>query len=597
MFSSDVWKNKKIFFLFELIIKFAGIAVFYPAFLLMLRGSMLLTGHRYLTNGNIIRYFTNPLTIIVILAIFFVLAAYFLFEICCISIILEVSLAGKKINIPSVFYGGACKFKEAFKRQNRMLFPLYAFLYPFSNITILGLYFSNFILPEQLEHAFGNRRMFFVVAAFICLGLFAIAISKLFVFPNVIYSGNNYKDASVISKNLMKGKSFKVIRSFVIYNLLVGAIIMTIKAVIALFIIAGVFFLDITNSGIALYLTIMKWVNTSITLLIFLLSSVVSFVVISGMYNAENPIELSDISRKLVENPVNIKRFFSVIAIIGTVIAVAGTASYIFIIYNQNPFETIELLSVPDITAHRGSSISAPENTMAAFNQAKEDFADWIELDVHISLDGEVVVLHDAGLKRTTGYDARVYELPYYFISSLDAGSRFSAEFAGEKVPTLREVLDFAKDNIRLNIEIKSNSREHGLTEKVIELIEEYDMVEECVITSSDLKILNSVKKLNHNIKTGYILSAAYGNYYQINYVDIISINSNYLNKSMVDTLHNNGKEIYAWTVNIPSRIKSLANMGVDNIITDDPVTAREAIYSRYTTRGMVSLLNYVFGQ
>ena len=100
---------------------------------------------------------------------------------------------------------------------------------------------------------------------------------------------------------------------------------------------------------------------------------------------------------------------------------------------------------------------------------------------------------------------------------------------------------------------------------------------------------------MNEDIRTGYVISAAYGGYYNMSDVDIISINQNLVNKSVIDAIHNNGKEIYVWTVNNSSRMKSLADMGVDNIITDDPVKAREVIYSRYTIREISYILEYVF--
>ena len=86
-------------------------------------------------------------------------------------------------------------------------------------------------------------------------------------------------------------------------------------------------------------------------------------------------------------------------------------------------------------------------------------------------------------------------------------------------------------------------------------------------MTSSDYSVLAEVKKLNSDIKTGYVLSAAYGAYYSISYVDVISINYSFVNKALVDSVHRYGKELYVWTVNAPSIVKSLANMGVDILL------------------------------
>ena len=223
------------------------------------------------------------------------------------------------------------------------------------------------------------------------------------------------------------------------------------------------------------------------------------------------------------------------------------------------------------------------------------DLADYVELDVHLTSNNVVVVMHDSNLKRTTGVNKNIWQVSYDRIKELDAGSWFSADFAGEQVPTLEEVIKEIGPLVKLNIEIKYNKREKGLTEAVVDIIERNRFEDRCIVTSSDYSVLAEVKKLNSDIKTGYVLSAAYGAYYSISYVDVISINYSFVNKALVDSVHRYGKELYVWTVNAPSIVKSLANMGVDNIITDNPVMAREAVYSRYTGKELINILDYVF--
>ena len=232
---------------------------------------------------------------------------------------------------------------------------------------------------------------------------------------------------------------------------------------------------------------------------------------------------------------------------------------------------------------------------MSAFKQALYDLADYVELDVHLTSNNVVVVMHDSNLKRTTGVNKNIWQVSYDRIKELDAGSWFSADFAGEQVPTLEEVIKEIGPLVKLNIEIKYNKRDKGLTEAVVDIIERNRFEDRCIVTSSDYSVLAEVKKLNSDIKTGYVLSAAYGAYYSISYVDVISINYSFVNKALVDSVHRYGKELYVWTVNAPSIVKSLANMGVDNIITDNPVMAREAVYSRYTGKELINILDYVF--
>ena len=130
-----------------------------------------------------------------------------------------------------------------------------------------------------------------------------------------------------------------------------------------------------------------------------------------------------------------------------------------------------------------------------------------------------------------------------------------------------------------MNIELKSLGDGSDLPERVAALVEENDMLEQCVITSTSLKYLRRVKEANPEIRTGYIVSAAYGDYYKEEYVDFISMLSTSLSARLVDAVHGEGKAVHAWTVNSKPELRRMRQLGVDNVITDYPVYAREVLY------------------
>src|SRR5436305_669992 len=126
----------------------------------------------------------------------------------------------------------------------------------------------------------------------------------------------------------------------------------------------------------------------------------------------------------------------------------------------------------PLIWAHRGASRQAPENTLAAFSLAARLRADGVELDVQRCATGEVVVLHDDTLARTTGHIGRIAEMPWQEVRALDAGSRFSPAFAGERVPLLAEVLATLPRELYVNVELKCEAvDDRGLTEAALRVI------------------------------------------------------------------------------------------------------------------------------
>ena len=402
------------------------------------------------------------------------------------------------------------------------------------------------------------------------------------------------------SASLLKRRTLRTILLMLFWNIMISAVVGVLFLLISVIVIVGSRLLNFTRAGVAIYLTVIKGFKNTITLILVLISAPASYIAITSMffrYKKElgRVWRVSDNTKKVIDNPIVIKLWGKLCTIFATVVAGVMICVYIFMGVAKNPFAKVELLKVPDISAHRGSSINAPENTMSAFKQALYDLADYVELDVHLTSDNVVVVMHDSSLKRTTGLNKNIWQVSYSRIKELDAGSWLSQTYEGEPVPTLEEVIKEIGPFAKLNIEIKYNKKESDITKYVVDIIERNDFVDRCVVTSSDYTVLHEVKELNQDIQTGYVLSAAYGAYYSIGYVDVISINYSFVNKALVDAVHRYGKEIYVWTVNSPSIVKSLANMGVDNIITDDPVMAREAVYSRYTGKELVNILDYVF--
>lgn len=231
----------------------------------------------------------------------------------------------------------------------------------------------------------------------------------------------------------------------------------------------------------------------------------------------------------------------------------------------QNPVE---------ITAHRGYSARAPENTLPAFQYAVEcGKADFVELDVQETADGILVLVHDANLKRCTGRNVKVSDLIYDELSVLDASRDYRgpgvSDFSGVKIPTLQEVMELCKGKIGMNIEVKGTTPH--LTEKVVEIIKEQGMEEECVISSSRYSVLKKVKELEPDLECGYIMSVGAGSYYDLPAADFFSIEAEFVTREIVNELHLRGKKIHVWTVNQTKLLEKMLQLGVDNIITDEP--------------------------
>lgn len=232
---------------------------------------------------------------------------------------------------------------------------------------------------------------------------------------------------------------------------------------------------------------------------------------------------------------------------------------------------------------------------MAAFQGAVDQDADWIELDIQQSADGEIFVMHDTNLKRTAGINRNTWEMTWEELSQADVGSFFGSEFAGERIPLLSEVIDFAKENnVRLNIEIKPTGHETDFEQSVVDLIREKNFEDYCVVTSQNYSVLERLKEYDEDIKTVYVMSLAYGNMNFFTAADAFSVESSNVTASLVSRVHNAGKEIYAWTVNTKNSINKMIDRNVDNIITDRVPLARQCIFDSDTSDLITEYVNFI---
>jgi len=252
----------------------------------------------------------------------------------------------------------------------------------------------------------------------------------------------------------------------------------------------------------------------------------------------------------------------------------------------------IETLRATEITAHRGASAHYPENTMAAFIGAWEQGADWIELDVRESSDGQIYVMHDSSFLRTAGLKRKSWELSWEEISRLDAGSAFSKDFAGEPIPLLSEVLDFARwRGIRLNIELKPTRYDQALERRVAELIYEYGLENDCVVTSQNYAALQRVKEYAPDLTCVYVMSFAIGDFSQLTAADHFSIESTFITRRLVENLHQMEKQVYAWTIDQKDAMERLIALGVDNIITNDVPLGKQLVSADAASDLVLALL------
>lgn len=235
---------------------------------------------------------------------------------------------------------------------------------------------------------------------------------------------------------------------------------------------------------------------------------------------------------------------------------------------------------VVEVTAHRMGAVAAPENTLAALARAIADGADWAELDVQLTADGHLVVLHDFDLVRVGGPRRRVAASTLAEVRAIDVGRGLRhAGFEGERVPTLDDVIAAAGDRIRLNIELKPPDAAAAapLTDAVVAAVRRAGLVGRCRLCSQSYDALRRAKAAEPGLEVGFIAGAAVGDLAALD-VDFLMVHAGLVTPAFVRRAHGAGLEVHPWTVNDPDAVPRLVDAGVDNVITDAPREVRARV-------------------
>jgi len=238
-------------------------------------------------------------------------------------------------------------------------------------------------------------------------------------------------------------------------------------------------------------------------------------------------------------------------------------------------------LPQPIIFAHRGASAHAPENTLAAFESAIAQYADAIELDVKLSADGQVVVIHDPTVDRTTGSRGRVKDLSLAELRTLDAGSFFSEKYRGEKIPTLEEVFEIVGQRTFISVELTNyNTPRDQLVETVCLLVKKFSLQKRVMFSSFFAANLSKARAYLPGVPRGLLalngllgawarsFGFAFGRY-QALHPHLQDVTS-----QQVQRVHRLDRRIHVWPVNAADDMRRLFHWGVDAIFTDDPQLA-----------------------
>ncbi len=295
--------------------------------------------------------------------------------------------------------------------------------------------------------------------------------------------------------------------------------------------------------------------------------------------------QVADITSLTTEDPHNRKQLSSLFFTLTILSSVATAVVTGYYLLNTIPVDNHTM-----IIAHRGAAGKAPENTMAAIELAIHDKSDWIEIDVQETVDGKVVVIHDSDFMKLAGVNLKIWEATFQQIKSIDIGSWFSPEFANERVPSLREVLDKAHGKCHVLIELKYYGHDELLEQRVADIVEQTDMIENVAIMSLKREGIIRFRALRPAWNVGLLLTKAIGKLSDLD-VNFLAINMATAKPALIRRIQSDGRKVFVWTVNDQFSMSRMMSLGVDGIITDEPELARETLNRHAEQNPLESLL------
>ena len=585
--------------LFEILWKLVTLLVIAPACAGLIQLAIHLAKLKYLTTSNLLQFLRSPWTILLLAVLLLLAALYTLFEIAAVCTCFRQSRFQKvRTTLGRMVRSGLQSVLHFFRGGGPFLVLHLLVLISLMQFSATSGIFTAMGIPDFLAYYMTKKEFLlpiYVVAIILCC-----LLSVRWVFSSVLFTQNqcSYRSARATSVQLVRGRFWQTFFSVLVWNCCYFAALLVFLCLITVVVLMVI---RATGSDDLIMSQAMRILKLLIQIVLWSFSFFATPICMAHLTALleKRCVQMPEV---VLPEPIPLSRsakpFRRSTAVLTaccfTVAALGLNLSYVYSVFTGKANFRLALFQNPTVMAHRGLSADAPENTLYAFSDAISVGADFIELDVQQTRDGVLVVMHDSNLKRTTGVNKDIWDVDYADIQNLDAGSWFDPAYANARIPTLEETLQFVDKRARLNIEIKPTK--HGsdtLEQDVAELITQYQYTDACYVTSFSYGSLKKVKEANPEIRTGYLMSVAYGQFYSLKYADAFSLNKVFVTSQVVNAAHQQGKQIFAWTVNSMSEVRSLCNLHVDSIITDDPVMVQNVISRDSTGETLRSVLDY----
>lgn len=536
---------------------------------------ILLSGDAALTDEDIIRFILSPRGWLVFTLAAAIWVTILLLELSLMLLALLRTMQGTPLTWRSMLGNWLGVMGRLFYLACRLMLMVSVLAAPFlllvSGLLIhfLGDYDLNYYLAARPPEFWKASAALILTLLPMIVVLARFVMVYLVALPVVLLENLPVREALLASKSRMPHLRRPIRRFFllwVVFSLLVLAL-------------AGVVFdlgsgVAIQTSGGSLQVlafqlgvVVMLWALAHFTAT-FLSASVLStgLFQFAGLYDTKRAPPLVEHAAGYSSRPGFRKPIIAVVGFISIGSVIAATLLLAVAERRDDP-------SATEIIAHRGASMVAPENTLAAVSAAIDQGAEWVEIDVQETSDGHLAVIHDRDLMKIAGSPMQVGQSELASLQKIDIGSWFGPGFETQRIPELEEVLAIARGNIGVVIELKYYGHERALEQRVVDALLAAGMEQDVLLMSLNLRGVQALKQLQPDWNVGLLSAVGVGRLTNID-VDFYAVSSSMARRGFVRRARQSGRKVMVWTVNDPALVSVMISRNVDGIITDDPALA-----------------------
>ena len=568
-------------FITDLFYKAVSFALLTPGTLLVIRWMLNRAGTKMVADADIATFFfTTPEGILALLLGGAILTAITAVESACLMAIGIAATQSIRITARKALALGAANAISAIRLSGHMIVRLLIGLLPFA-IAGGAVYFlllrahdiNYYLTTKPTEFWIAAVLMAVIVAVLLVLLLRTIARWSL-ALPLILFEGVHPRRSLGESARRVAGRyriTLLVLATWAIIALALNSLLTLLMEVTGRGMAPG---LGDSLPTLLVFIGSLAFFWIALGLLVAIFNvSLFSVLIVILYLNSGATKSAEAIAAAELEQANTIRRSPAMLAaVIAIVVIVAGAFSLLAFLQSGNNSDVL-------VIAHRGSSIGAPENTLAAFKLAVKEQADFIELDVQESRDGNVVVIHDSDLMKIGRSPMKIWDHTLAELQSVDIGSYLDPQFHAERVPTLAEALAASKGS-RVLVEFKSYGHNDRLEERVAEIVEKAGMVQDCMFMSLDHSMSLKMKQLRPNWRVGVLAAKVVGDITSLK-ADFVAVEARMATRRFVRKAHRAGQDVYVWTVDDPAWMLAAMNNGVDGLITNKPALARTVIAKR----------------